>query len=157
MKFVVDCMLGKLAKWLKILGFDTQFFSKVEDDKLISLAEEENRILLTRDNGLLEKSKNIRTLFIESEDWRAQLVQVLDAFNLRVKARPYSLCIECNTRLKELPKAKAKNMVSDFIYETAQDFALCPDCGRVYWQGTHHTDMALKIEELLKLDDSFNK
>ena len=149
-------MLGKLAKWLKILGFDTLFFSKIEDDKLISLAKDEERVLLTRDNGLLEKAKDVKSLFIDSEDWRTQLVQVLDAYNLREKARPYSLCIECNTRLKQLPKAKAKNLVSNFVYESARDFALCPDCGRVYWQGTHHTDMALKIDELLKLDISLD-
>ncbi|GAG50226.1 unnamed protein product, partial [marine sediment metagenome] len=69
MKFIVDCMLGKLAKWLKILGFDALFFSKIEDSELLVLAQKERRILLTRDNGLIEKCRDVRNLFIESEDW----------------------------------------------------------------------------------------
>ncbi len=103
MKFIVDCMLGKLAKWLKILGFDTLYFSKIEDPALLALTQKEGRVLLSRDNELIEKSREIKTLFIESEDWNPQLEQVLDEFNLWPEVRPYSRCIECNVELKDLP------------------------------------------------------
>lgn len=150
MKFIVDCMLGKLAKWLKILGFDTLYFSKIEDSDLLAMAQEERRLLLTRDTGLLNKTKNIRTLFIESEDWNTQVVQVLNEFDLWKDIKPNSRCIECNVELKSLPKKKAKNLVVPFVYERAASFALCPHCGRVFWQGTHYHDMEFKIEEILK-------
>lgn len=143
-------MLGKLAKWLKILGFDAAYFSKVEDAVLLSFAEQEERILLTRDTGLLERTHTVRTLFVESEDWREQVQQVLDVFQLRDKAKPYSRCIECNKSLKDLPKERAKNLVTPFVYERADAFALCPRCGRVFWSGTHLVDMEDKIGKILK-------
>ena len=150
MNFVVDCMLGKLAKWLKILGFDTLFFAKIGDDELLSIAGKEERILLTRDNGLFERADPASAFFIKSEDWQEQLKQVLDRFKLRDKANPYSRCIECNAALKALSRDKAKNLVTLFIYENAAGFALCPVCGRVFWQGSHQKDMAVKIDEFLK-------
>jgi len=150
MKFIVDCMLGKLAKWLKILGFDTMYFSKIEDSELLALAQKEKRVLLTRDNGLIEKSRDIERLFIKSEEWNSQVKQVLDEFELWQAVRPYSRCIECNVGLKDLEKAQAKNLVTPFVYAQADSFALCPRCGRVFWKGTHHKDMEFKIEEILK-------
>ena len=150
MKFVVDCMLGKLAKWLKILGFDTLFFSKIGDDELIAIAKKEERVLLTRDNELFERSDPASAFFIKSEGWQEQLKQVLDGLKLRDKAKPYSRCIECNSVLKDLSRDKAKNLVTLFVYKNAAGFALCPVCGRVFWQGSHQKDMAVKIDEFLK-------
>ncbi len=150
MRFIVDCMLGKLAKWLKILGFDALYFSKIEDSDLLVLAQKEGRVLLSRDNGLIGKSRNIKTLFIESEDWNTQVEQVLNEFELWEDISPYSRCIECNVELRDLPKKKARNLVTPFVFEQAESFALCPECGRVFWKGTHHRDMEFKIEEILK-------
>ncbi len=149
MRFVADCMLGKLAKWLKILGFDTAYFSRIEDEDLLVFAQNESRVLLTRDNGLIEKSKNVQALFINSEKWSEQIQQVLKEFNLKGKAKPNSLCIECNTVLRILPKERAKNMVTPFIYKNADIFSLCPECGRVFWKGNHHNDMEEKISKIL--------
>ncbi|NIM89872.1 MAG: hypothetical protein GTO17_02880 [Candidatus Aminicenantes bacterium] len=149
MKFIVDCMLGKLAKWLKILGFDTIYFSKIEDAELLELARKEKRILLTRDNELIEKSRDIESFFVTSEEWNTQLEQVLDEFDLWKKVSPYSRCIECNVELRDLSKKDVKNLVAPFVYEQASAFALCPQCERVYWKGTHHQDMEFKIEEIL--------
>lgn len=150
MTFAVDCMLGKLAKWLKILGFDAVFFSKIEDDALLEIASKENRVLLTRDTGLIERSKKAKSLFIESEDWRTQVEQVLDAFDLWRDVQPHSRCIECNVQIKDLPREKAKNLVTPFIFENADTFALCPHCGRVFWRGTHLKDMESRINDFLK-------
>lgn len=143
-------MLGKLAKWLKILGFDVTYFKKIEDSELLHLAEEEGRILLTRDGHLIEKAKELRSLFIESESWREQVEQVLGHFNLWSKVQPHSRCIDCNVALKNLPKKRAKNLVSSFVFEHSTTFALCPRCGRVFWKGTHFHDMEFKIEDILR-------
>ena len=143
-------MLGKLAKWLKILGFDTLFFSKIEDDELLSIAMREDRVLLTKDTGLIQKAGNVKTLFLESEEWQDQVQQVLEHFDLRQNVHPHTRCIDCNVTLKNLPKKNAKNLVSSFVFERADSFALCPSCGRVFWRGTHFKDMEIKIQELLK-------
>lgn len=150
MTFIVDCMLGKLAKWLKILGFDALFFSKIEDDELLAIARKEDRILLTKDTGLIQQAKNVKTLFLESEEWQEQVQQVLDHFNLRERVDPHTRCIECNVVLKNLSKKNAKNLVSPFVFDRADSFALCPSCGRVFWRGTHFKDMEIKIQDLLK-------
>jgi uncharacterized protein with PIN domain len=143
-------MLGKLAKWLKILGFDAVFFSRIEDEDLMAIAQKENRILLTRDTGIIERARDMETLFIESEDWRVQVQQVLDHFDLWGDVNPNSRCIECNTPLREISKKRARNLVTPFVYEKADTFALCLECGRVFWRGTHLKDMEIKISEILK-------
>lgn len=143
-------MLGKLAKWLKILGFDAVFFSKIEDKELMAIAQKEDRILLTRDTGMVKRAKIVETLFIDSESWKEQIKQVLDHFNLWDDVKPNSRCIECNFPLKEISKERAKNLVTPFVYKTADTFALCPECERVFWRGTHLQDMEFKIGELLK-------
>jgi uncharacterized protein with PIN domain len=151
MKFVADCMLGRLAKWLKILGFDVLYFAKAEDKDLIDISRRDGRVLLTRDTGLIEKTKRQKNrLFVASDDWEAQILQVLDEFRLWDEVHANSRCIECNQILKPLPKSRARNLVTPYVLEHAESFALCPGCGRVFWQGTHYGDMEKKIEALLK-------
>jgi len=150
MTFIVDCMLGKLAKWLKILGFDVLFFPVAEDDELLAIARRDGRTLLTRDRALLGRAKGLAKLLIESETWEDQVRQVLDGFDLRKQIRPLSRCLECNKTLSSLSKSQAANLVTPFVLEHAESFAACPSCGRVYWPGTHFSDMQTKLAEILK-------
>ena len=152
MKFAVDCMLGKLAKWLKILGFDTVFFSRIEDDSLLELARAEKRVLLTRDGVLRESAGDEPALMVESEDWRDQLRQVIREFGLRDRIRPWSRCLSCNHPLHEIDRARARNLVPPHVLATARGFALCPVCGRVFWRGTHHADMERRLMDILEED-----
>jgi len=151
MTFVADCMLGRLAKWLKILGFDVLFFSKAADKDLVNLSRREDRVLLTRDTGLIEKTaKRPNRLFVRSDDWEDQVVQVLDELELWGDVRPNTRCLECNLPLKALARERARNLVTPFVGEHASSFAVCPGCNRVFWQGTHYGDMERKIERLLE-------
>ena len=151
MTFVADCMLGKLAKWLRILGFDVLYFSKAEDSELVEVARREGRVLLTRDTGLIERTaKRPNRLFVRSDDWEDQVVQVLDGFGLWDDIRPNTRCIECNLPLKALAREQARNLVTPYVCEHASSFALCPGCNRVFWQGTHYGDMERKIERLFE-------
>ena len=149
MKFVVDCMLGKLGKWLRILGFDALYMNKAEDGDLLLLAGRENRILLTKDHELLRSAAGLPCLFIESDFWPEQLVQVLDAFKLRGKVRPHSRCLACNVGLRRIPKKSARNLVPPFVLARASSFAVCPACGRIFWPGTHFRDMDRTIDGIL--------
>jgi len=151
MTFVADCMLGRLAKWLKILGFDVLFFSKAADKDLVDLSRREDRVLLTRDTGLIERTaKRPNRLFVRSDDWEDQVVQVLDDLGLWDDVRPNTRCIECNLPLKALARERARNLVTPYVSEHASSFAICPGCNRVFWQGTHYGDMERKIERLLE-------
>lgn len=154
MMFVVDCMLGKAAKWLKILGFDTLFFSSAGDDALLRIAQDEGRTLLTRDHALAARARarDAFCLLVESEVWEEQVRQVLAHFDLRAVARPFTRCVECNVPLAPLSRDNAANLVAPFVAERGRDFALCPRCGRVFWEGTHYADMESKIAALLKGD-----
>jgi uncharacterized protein len=148
-KFVVDVMLGKLAKWLRIIGFDAAYGNRAADRELLQTARRERRVLLTRDRRLLQSAKNVRGLLIESEDWPRQVAQVLDAFGLRDKARPMTRCLACNLRLKRLSRKNARNLVAPFVFERASAFSICPRCGRVYWPGTHFGDMDKRLAKIL--------
>ena len=150
MKFVADCMLGRLAKWLKIFGFDVLFFPRAEDRDLVEIARRDGRILLTRDTGLIEKTaKRPNRLFVRSDDWEDQIVQVLDELDLWNDVRPNTRCIECNIPLKALTKERARNLVTPYVSEHASSFAICPACNRVFWQGTHYGDMEKKVAKLV--------
>ena len=151
MTFVVDCMLGKAAKWLKILGFDTLFFPFAEDSALLEIALGEGRTLLTRDHALAARarSRGAACLLIESEVWEEQVRQVLARFDLSGAALPFIRCVECNVPLSPLSRENAANFVAAFVLERGRDFSLCPSCGRVFWRGTHRADMEAKIAALL--------
>ena len=149
MSFIADCMLGKLARWLRAIGFDVQYSSKAGDDELLNIARREGRTLLTRDTRLLERAKAVPSLLITSEKWDEQVIQVLTEFDLKDEVRPFSRCLDCNRRLKPLTKDEAKNLVAPFVFEHARAFALCLDCGRVFWTGTHFDDMRSKIDAIL--------
>jgi len=150
MKFIADCMVGKLARWLRALGFNVSYYPKIEDTKLVGLARKENRVILTRDHELIRKAKSLKSLLIESERWENQVEQVLSHFNLWKRVNPHSRCIECNSKLKILPKQKARNLVPPFVYERADAFALCPGCGRMFWKGTHFSDMEKKLSRFIR-------
>jgi uncharacterized protein len=151
MTFVADCMLGRLAKWLRILGFDVVYLSKAEDRELVAIARREGRVLLTRDTGLIERTaKRPNRLFIRSDDWEDQIAQVLDELELWDEIHANTRCIACNLPLKPLGRERARNLVTPYVGEKATSFAVCPGCQRVFWQGTHYGDMEKKIERLLE-------
>jgi uncharacterized protein with PIN domain len=150
MTFVADCMLGRLARWLRVLGFDVLYFPRIEDAALLAVARREGRVLLTRDTGLIERTGGHPVLFVASEKWEDQLVQVLETFGLKDRIAPHTRCLDCNAPLKPLPKERARNLAAPFIIERAEAFALCPACGRVFWKGSHTDDMDARIRKLMK-------
>jgi len=153
MTFIVDGMLGKLAKWLKILGFDALFMA-ADDDKILAVARREGRTILSRDHEFIRSAKGHRALLIESTHWPDQVRQVLAQFDLRTEARPFTRCLECNVLLEWLSYEGAARIVPPHVCEKTSSFSLCPCCGRVYWAGTHHSAMESAVRELL--DESRN-
>jgi uncharacterized protein with PIN domain len=145
MKFIADVMVGKLARWLRILGFDAAYSNKYADDELIRIAEAENRVILTRDRGLAARRISVPCLLIDSDHYKEQIRQVITAFSL-ADFKTFSRCIECNTELQTVDKEDVFERIPPFVYLTQQRFAMCPQCQRVYWHGTHAEGMLKRLK-----------
>jgi uncharacterized protein with PIN domain len=134
-KLLVNGMLGRLARWLRILGYDTAFEPKADDWTLVHLARAEGRLLLTRDRQLASQ-RVVSALLIENEELAAQVQQVVTAVGPSPTGT-FSRCPICNRRLAPLSHDEARGRVPPHVYRTQQEFRLCPECDRVYWQGSH--------------------
>jgi len=134
-KLLADGMLGRLARWLRILGYDTVFDAQADDWALIRRARAEGRLLLTRDRQLAAR-RGVPALLIKGEELVAQLRQVVDAVGPSPEG-VYTRCSVCNGILLPLEREKARLRVPPYVYRTCQEFHLCQSCDRVYWRGTH--------------------
>jgi uncharacterized protein with PIN domain len=147
-KFLVTKELGRLARWLRILGYDTVYFSADSKKGLALKSLKQDRIILTRDTRF-SKYAGFRTVHVKSDDFKQQIRQVIKLLRLKVKqGELFSRCIICNQVLKPAKKESVKKRVPEFVYETQEEFYQCPKCKRVYWQGTHWGNMS-KIVKML--------
>jgi uncharacterized protein with PIN domain len=144
-------MLGTLAKWLRILGYDAIYDPGLDDYPLMRLARAEDRVLLTRD-GELARRRGVRTLLIESQVLDEQLQQVLSEFDLEPE-RSFSRCPVCNEVLAPLDRQAARSRVPAYVAKTHEQFRLCPGCGRVYWQGSHWQQMEERLKALRRRNE----
>lgn len=147
-RFVADQMLGRLSKWLRILGFDTLYLNPTLDSDLLALCKKDDRILLTRDTLLLKvrevREGQVKSLLVDHDELGEQLKQVIQSFHLK----PHSymvLCPEDNTLLEMVDKQTARQFVPRFVFQTQMDFSRCPKCNRFYWQGTHWQRIQEKV------------
>ena len=143
-RFIADVMVGRLARWLRVLGFDAAYSNTYEDDEIIRMAEEEKRVILTRDTGLAARRRNAECLLIKSVNYREQVGQVLATFDLR-QFSVFSRCLECNAGLKDVDRESVFERVPPYVYLTQERFAICPCCSRIYWHGTHADRMLRQI------------
>ncbi len=136
--FIVDGMLGSLARWLRIAGYDSTYFRDMDDDLLLDETRESSRVLLTRDRELYQRSRKLglRSTYIESEDVKAQLSQLKTELGLEMSATN-SRCPRCNGLLKETQKADVRDLVPSESFSAFDEFWVCGDCSRAYWKGSH--------------------
>jgi len=146
-RFLLDAMLGRLATWLRLLGYDA-VYSQAEDAVLLRQSREEGRILLTRDTRLLRRRELPPHLGIESDHVAEQLRQVVQALRLDVRVPRARRCARCNAPLSPQSKAEVAGRVPDFIFSHHADFWGCPTCGRIYWAGSHRQHMDARIHTL---------
>jgi uncharacterized protein len=146
-KFAADDMVGKLAKWLRILGHDTLYFHRVDDRRLLDISIEQNRILLTRDTALAARKLARNCLLLTDDDYMKQLVHVMKKLDLSIdRQKVFTRCLICNTPLDPISKKDVEFSVPQYVFKTQQTFTRCRDCGRIYWSATH----ASHVEETLK-------
>jgi uncharacterized protein with PIN domain len=146
MKLLLDGMLGRLAKWLRLLGYDTAYFPDLDDDELVRLARAKGRVLLTRDRELTRR-RGLTCLLVESDELEEQLKQVISELNLEAE-QTFSRCPVCNTPLREVEKLSVKERVPPYVFRTKEHFSLCPECDRIYWRGTHWARMREEIARI---------
>jgi uncharacterized protein with PIN domain len=151
-RFIADAMLGKLARWLRIMGCDVEYSSLIGDEELVARATQTGRLILTRDT-LLVRRRGARAnhFFVAGDHFRDQLRQVVERFAIDPAGRFLTRCLECNAPLAEIVKNNVRDRVPPYVYATQEQFRACLSCGRLYWQGTHREKMAREVEDILKL------
>lgn len=146
MKLLADAMLGRLSRWLRIMGYDTAYLADTDDFAVLRLARAEERLILTRDHDLAER-RGVHTVLINSESLEDQLREVWAAVGPPPEPS-FSRCPECNRTLVQASPEVVAARVPPYIKRTQDEFSLCEACGRVYWQGTHWQRMQELIEGL---------
>lgn len=136
-RLLVDAMLGKLAKWLRLAGYDAEFWRAGSDEALMAAAREQGRLILTKDHALARR-RGAQALLIQASDLDAQIREARHALVHRGPAPEASIrCAECNGQLADLPRKEAAELVPPYVWHTQAKFRRCQGCGRVYWKGTH--------------------
>lgn len=153
-KFIVDSNVGKLAKWLRMLGYDAVFFEGDDDAYMIDRALKEDRVILTRDTQVMKRgvitSGRLKAILIDSDKVESQVLQVIETLHLDFQSRPFTICLECNNPLEERSKEEIRDRVPPYVFKTQQQYMECPVCHRIYWRGTHWQAMLGKLERLTK-------
>jgi len=148
LRFAADRALGALAKWLRILGYDTVFESDISNRTFIKSLKDD-RILLTRTRKIQKKIDAYRTIFITSNNPVDQLKQVVDEIGIsRADVQPFSRCVACNLPIVDIEKERVFGRVPDYIWQTHGSFNTCNRCGRIYWQGSHAERSMERINQI---------
>lgn len=150
-KFIVDINVGKLAKWLRLMGYDTLLFKDEDDGEMIKIASQQNRIILTRDSQFMKRrlitEGKIKAILVKGDNFKIQLQQIASALDLDFEFKPFSLCLECNESLIEKNKDKVRNIVPPYVFKTQSHYMECPSCHRIYWHGTHWQAMSKELDK----------
>jgi uncharacterized protein with PIN domain len=143
--------VGKLARWLRMMGFDSLFFNGSEDSHMVARALAEGRVILTRDTEIMKRrvisSGRLQAVLIHSEEPEQQMQQLMDTLDLRQQYQPFTLCLECNQPLVPRRQGEVKDRVPLYVYKTQSQYMECPACHRIYWQGTHWQAMVKMLDK----------
>lgn len=151
-RFIVDNNVGKLARWLRLIGYDTLLFKQKDDSMMISIALNEGRVVLTKDAEFMKRrlvtSGKLKAVLIKQMEPRSQIREVVEALKLDYHFKPFSLCLECNQALVPRTREEVQSLVPPHVFITQTQYTQCPACHRVYWPGTHWQAMVRKLQDL---------
>jgi len=157
MKFIVDHNVGKLAKWLRMMGCDTVFFTGDDDWQMVITALNEDRVIITRDTGIMKMgvvtNGRLKAIHIWSDKPEEQIRQIMETLALSWGEGLFTLCLECNQPLVEASHEEVRGRVPSYVYKTQDQYMECPACRRIYWRGTHWKAM---IREMNKFTGVIN-
>jgi uncharacterized protein with PIN domain len=150
LRFITDGMLGKLTRWLRILGHDVHYYKSRDDKELVEMAKSEKRVLLTRDHMLYHQAltQRIEAVLDESRDRAEKLADLAKRFNIKLEVDlSVSRCPKCNTPIKAVSKESVLDQIPEATSTYYNDFWKCPGCGQIYWQGAHWKRIEKTLEE----------
>jgi uncharacterized protein with PIN domain len=147
-RFVIDVNLGRLARLLRVLGFDVWWSSDADDQTLADVSLGQQRILLTRDRGLLKRRAITHGLFVRSDHPEEQTLEVIRRLDLAQRLAPFTRCVRCNGRLVAVTKDEVVDHLEPLTRLYYDDFSRCSECGRIYWRGSHHARLVSFVEGL---------
>jgi len=151
-RFIVDANAGKLARWLRMMGYDTILFNGPDDGGMVKLALTQGRTIITRDTEFMKRRAvaggRVKALLISGDDPVAQMRTAILSLKIDRDYRPFTRCLECNAELSSRDKSQVTGSVPERVYELQEQYMQCPICGRIYWRGTHWAAMNRKMDEL---------
>ena len=156
-KFVLDCHLGSLAVYLRLLGFDVLYRNDFSDEELAEISHKEKYICLTRDRGLLKRKQITHGYLVRTLDPREQLLEVVRRFQLTGKMRPFTRCTRCNGFLHSVSEEAIADRLLPGTRSHFHDFSQCENCGHIYWKGAHYERLQKIVEYILKETQKTNR
>jgi uncharacterized protein len=147
--FICDVHLGRLARALRVLGFDTLYRNDYTDPEIVAIAVTEHRIVLSRDRGLLKHSAVTHGYCVRSTEWREQAHEIIERFDLRTVATPFTRCALCNGIIARVEKNEIIDLLEDQTKQCYEAFSRCGSCGKIYWEGSHFAKLRELVKELI--------
>ena len=153
--FFVDAMLGNIAKKLRLLGYDSEYFSDIDDIKLINVAKKENRIIISKDKELIKKAQKIgiSSIYITKNEEIEQFLEIITKVNLKIQINGnIARCTKCNSQTESIDKSSIKEKIPQGVFNSNDKFWKCKCCNKLYWEGTHIKNLqefAGKVNERL--------
>jgi len=148
-RFILDTHLGRLASYLRMMGFDTLYRNDYPDDELAEVSNEEQRILLTRDIGLLKRSLVVHGYYVRNTNPRKRLHEIAQRYDLIEQIEPFQFCMRCNGHLKSVNKTDILDQLPDRTASHYDDFHQCDSCEQIYWKGSHYVKMEKLLSEVI--------
>lgn len=147
-RFLADRMLGKLARWLRILGYDTAYLPQLSPEGVLREGGRQGRLILTRDTRILRRKDAPPFIFVHDDRFREQLCQIVDTLQIDPLRALFTRCAECNRILEEVTKDEVRERVPEYVWQTQDEFRRCPGCRRLYWGATHRDRVLDELQRL---------
>ena len=148
--FVLDCHLGKLAKYLRLFGFDSLYQNDYDDNTIVHLSNEEKRVILTKDRGLLKRNAVTHGYYVRNDNPEEQLREIFNRFDLYRMVDPFKRCLKCNGMLASISKEEVFDRLLENTKKYFNEFYICNHCDQIYWKGSHFEKMMEFIRKILK-------
>lgn len=150
-RFIIDKNVGKLAKWLRMMGYDALLFDETDDGRMVKLALADSRIIVTRDTEFMKRravtTGRVRAVLVSGDDPEMQMGTLICALGIDAGFKPFTRCIECNTELRPRDRHQVKGAVPPRVYEIQEQYMECPACRRLFWRGTHWQAMNQQLHQ----------
>jgi len=150
-RFIIDTNVGKLAKWLRMMGYDAVLFGEIDDGRMVKQALSQVRIIITKDSEFMKRravtTGRVKAILVCGDDPEIQMQTVMQILQLDSEFKPFTRCLECNIELMPRDRREVADTVPPRVYEIQEQYMECPSCHRIFWRGTHWQAMSMKLHQ----------